>query len=71
MNHRTRMQNRRLRSTGWDPIAHNRHVAMRKRLRQYERDMRRLGLAWRALGRAAEDAGVQLRQFGEAIGAVK
>lgn len=71
VNHRSRMQNRRLRSTGWDPIAHNKHVARRKQLRRLERRHRELALAFRALGRAAEGAGAQLRQFGEAIGAVR
>ena len=44
VNHKSRMQTRRLRSDGWDPIAHNKYVALKKRFK-------RLRLKYKALGR--------------------
>ena len=74
MNHRTRMQNRRLGDGGHDPLLHNAGMRYRKAVSRRYKDriaaVRRTERALRSLGRAAGVAGSQMESFSSTVRAV-
>lgn len=63
MNHRRRIQNRRLRPNSGNPLEHNEAARQRRSWRRTERSVRLLVESFRQLGRAAQGATVSLDKF--------
>ena len=67
MNHKSRMQNRRLRSDGWDPIDHNKTVAIRKRYIRLAARHKKLRANFNAITKSSTNAGLVIQNLSNAI----
>lgn len=67
MNRKSRLQNRRLRFDGLDPIHHNKMVARRKYYKRLSKRNSQLRRQFYVLSRAAIESGFNIRDFGSVI----